>query len=280
MEHMEKQAETKKINTGKIGFILSLVILPALCLSFSSSLTLLLILISPILCLLLFISLIFSVHGLIKNRNRKLAITGILVNIFSIILLFFLFITFTPPGSMPYPLNIYKFKRSCPQATFWLDFDKEHVAEVQSLYTVIIAKYAAVSFHTNNSYNTENIIEYAEKNGWKHHCSFPLFEKDFQKFDSKTLDSDNEEEDLLMEVICYCIYQSLIILKEDCNVLVFDTDDPLGYPSYAFISKNNSEFIIFYQNPVLPDSHTDYFFTICEDLSKVRSKQEEQIYEN
>lgn len=209
---MEKQTETKKINTGKIGFVLSLALLAVSILLIIPPIFMIFVFVTilmpyVLLCPFILLTFFFLIHGLIKNRCRKLATTGLFSTLVAIVFLFITLITLTPAGSIPYPLNIYKLKRACPEASFWLDFDKENITGVQSLYTVIIVKHAAISFQTQNGfYNTENLIEYAEKNGWKHYCSFPLFEEDFRKFDSKLLDSDNEEENLLMEVLFYCIW--------------------------------------------------------------------------
>ncbi|MHC4883414.1 MAG: hypothetical protein ACYTCV_12615, partial [Planctomycetota bacterium] len=177
MEHTDNQTETKKINTGKIGLILTLVaplsiVVPPIILfiiPFPMA-GLVLFIIPPVLFLL---SFIYCVHGLIKKRSRKLATTGLVINALIIIILFFLLIILTPPGSIPYPLNIYKFKRACPEAAFWLDYDREHIEQVQS-QNVFFENIGTVQFITSsNTYTTQQIIQYAKANGWKHHASVP-----------------------------------------------------------------------------------------------------------
>lgn len=205
-----------------------------------------------------------------------LAIGCFLVNFLTIGVLFFVFLTFTPSGSIPPPLNIYKFKRACPEAAFWLDFGKFHTISIKSQNTILFNKLGAISLYTKDYpyYQPDTIIEYAEKNNWKYYCSFPLYQEDFDKFDTKAENIEIEDDDPLSEVLDL-LYRSPIILKQDCIVLVFETDSPLGYPSYIFISKDQQSLVIFYQNPVLPDSYTNYWFSICADLSKRRSEEME-----
>ena len=276
---------TKKTNTGKIGFILCCMVLCGLAICSPLITTPLTIVLLPIWLLIIFVSAIFCIYGLIKKRARKLAITALIANIVMAAILPVIFITYTPPGSIPPPLNEYKFKRACSEAAFWLDFDKYHIMSVKSLNTGIIQKFGAISFYTKDFpyYPVESVIEFSEKNGWKYYCSFPLFKEDFQKFDLKTLSIGNEEESALMEVLSYCVYQSPILSKQDCTVLVFETDSPLGYPSYIFLAKDDSNgdtLIVFYQNPVRPDGYSDHLFQICSDLSEIRSKEMEDSYEN
>jgi hypothetical protein len=174
-------------------------------------------------------------------------------------------------------------KRACPEAAFWLDFDKYHIMEVKSQYTVLFNKFGAVSFYRKDGpYQLEAIIEYAEKNGWKYFCSFPLHQEDFDRFETKASDIEIKDDDSLFEMMDL-LYQSPILPKEDCTVLVFETDSPLGYPSYAFLPRDNSNgstLVVFYQNPVLPDSYTDYWFKICKEISDIRTEGMESINEN
>lgn len=266
------------MNTGKIGLILSFIILViSLILFIDSVLFIFIFLLFPpiVLCLLILLSFLLCIYGIFANKGRKNASIGIVINIISIIVLIFNFITFTPPGSIPPGLNRYKFKKACPEAAFWLDFDKSHVIDVKSQNTVIINKFGAISFFTNDEpYQSETIIKYAEMNNWKYFCSFPLHKDDFTKFDTKSFNDNNEEDELLSELLLL-MYSSPIRLKNDCTVLVFKTDSPLGYPSYAFISKDNVELVIFYDNPVLPDGYTNYWFDICADLAEIRSEEME-----
>ena len=110
MEQMDNQTETKKISTGKIGLILTLLVPLSITLPLIISLIppmrivgLMLLFIPPI---LYFLSLIYCAHGFKKKRSRKLATTGLIIHLLIIVILFVLFIPLTPTGSMPYPLNI------------------------------------------------------------------------------------------------------------------------------------------------------------------------------
>ena len=168
MEDMRNQTETKKVSTGKIGFILafampfSVVALPVILLSIPFLMNIWVMLI--VLAVLFILSAIYCIHGLVRNRSRKLASAGLLINFIMPFLLFFTFITFTPPGSMPYPLNIYKFKRAL-ECNFWLDYDKEHMTDVQSQNTIIISKQGAIHFQDiPNTYKKDAVIKDAEDN--------------------------------------------------------------------------------------------------------------------
>jgi hypothetical protein len=246
MEHMDNQTETKKINTGKIGFILSLLIIPTLCLSAIPS-------------------LILCIHGLIKSRGRKYSTIGLLMNFITPVLLIFIFITFTPPGSMPYPLNIYKFKRAL-ECDFWLDYDKEHIIDVQSQNTVIISKQGAIHFQAApNTYQHDSVIKYAEDNGWKYHLSVKLTKEDFEKYEKENWDWD----------VINVLRPSPILLKKDCAVLVFETGHIHGMASYIMISKDLSEMIVFFYNARLPDPAMKFWISEgYKELNKIQSEQE------
>lgn len=275
MDNQLSTIESKKINTGKIGFILSLVSLAVS----------LLLLIQPIffifvflmlppltLCLLILFSFCFCLYALIRNRGRKLAAAGLFINITTIILLSFLFITFTPPGSMPYPLNICKFKRACPEAVFWLDFDKEHMDEVQSQYTVIINKFGAVSFYTKDSpfYQPKTIIEYAEENGWKYHFKIKLTQNDFENYHKNTF---SEFENLAVDCIWYIqsYTRKPFAFEEDCDVLIFETGNVHGIASYILISNDKSKMEVRFTSPALPDS--GYKFWVPDQFTELQQIQ-------
>ncbi len=252
---MNDQTETtkaKKTNTGKIGFILSLLTLPTLCLSAIPS-------------------LIFCVHGLIKSRGRKFSAIGLLINLIATVSLFFIFITFTTPGSMPYPLNVYKFKRAL-ECDFWLNYDKEHIIDVQSQNTIIISKQGAIHFQaTPNTYKTNSVIKYAEDHGWKYHLSVKLTKEDFEIYEKENWDWD----------VINLLRLSPILLKENCTVLVFETGHIHGMASYIMISEDLSEMVVFFYNARLPDPAMKFWISEgFKELNKIQSEQEEQPNEN
>ncbi len=276
---MNDQPETKKvkqINTGKIGFILSfaapvsIVASPIIILFLiPSSMPAWMLFLIP---LVLFpLSIFYCIHGLVKKKSPKLAITGLLINPLSIVILCFLFITFTPPGSMPYPLNIYKFKRAL-ECDFWLDYDREHIIDVQSQNTIILSKQGAIHFQaTPNTYDKNSVIKYAEDNGWKYHLSVKLTKEDFDKYE--TGDDNN-----LSSYVIFLLKPSPILLKQDCTLFVFETGNIHGMPSYIMISKDLSEMVVFFYNARLPDPAMKFW--IPEpfiELHEIQSQEKEDI---
>ena len=252
--YMENQTEAKKINTGKIGFILSLLILPTLCLSAIPSLS-------------------FCVHGLIKSRGRKLATIGLLINLIFLTLLFFIFITFSSPGSMPYPLNVYKFKRAL-ECDFWLDYDKDHIIDVQSQNTIILSKQGAIHFQSaSNTYQKDSVIKYAENNGWIYHLSVKLTKEDFENYEKETYDYY----DLSSHVI-WAMKPSPIILKKDCTLLAFETGHIHGMPSYIMISEDLSEMVVYFMNARYPDPASKFWIPeALTELYEIQLQEKESI---
>lgn len=277
-ESIDKTEKSASLRTGKVGFVLALISIVSLILFIVVEEMCFLIIFIPTFLILCGASLVLCSYGLFTNTDRKLAITGLSINGCAIVLFFFIFIGLTPPGSVPYPLSVYKLKRACPEAAFWHDFDYDHISRIKSQYTIIITKHAAISFLSEpNTYATEKIIHYAEKNGWEYKCILPLCKTDFDKYDSKTLNQNLEAEGLLAEVL-FWFYQSPIILKEDCDVLAFDSGSRLGYPAYAFISKDKSKLVIYYQDPILPDPASEFWLPLgYEDLCNLRLEEKREL---
>ena len=275
--------QRKKINTGKIGFVLSLALLAISILLFIPPIFMVFIyvtLLMPyvLLCPLILLILFFLVHGLIKKRSRILATAGSCIILTAIILLFSTLITLAPPGSMPYPLNIYKFKRACPKAAFWLDFDRGHIEQVQS-QNVFFENIGTVQFITSsNTYTTQQIVQYAKANGWKHHASIP--ESIFQAF----LDADEGDlydfsgDDLFFWYEIKSIYPLNFLIERNDTILIFETENYLGVASFAVLSGNKDSLRIYYNNPARPDPSKD--FSLPESFQKFNDPNNEEIHEN
>ena len=251
---MDNKVETKKMNTGKIGFILSLVLLAISFPLFNPIFLILFVsLVLPplLLCLLILLSFFFSAHGLIKKRSQKLAMTSLPINALNIVILFIFLISLTPPGSMPSPLNVYKFKRTCPNASFWLDFDKAKITKIQSQSLFIFGNVSTIHFRPlPDAYSKEKIIQYAKTNGWKYHLSIPA---------SKFLYIlEANEDDLSLKELEFKVNLtsinpiSMVIEKEDC-LQIFETGNYLGSPSFIVISQNSNSFKVYCNNPSRPD---------------------------
>lgn len=258
---MNQQITVNQTNTGKIGFMLTLaaplsVIMPFLILALIplSIFAWFLFLIPPVLFIL---SIIYCIHGLIRKRNRKLATTGLLINAIIVIFLFFLLITLTPPGSIPYPLNIYKFKRACPKAVFWLDFDRNNIELVQSQRLFIFGHVSTVHFASpSNTYTNQQIIQYAETTGWKYHLSIPA-----SKF-LYILEADENDlslKELEFKVNLTAMNPISMAIEKGDKLLVFETGNYLGCPSFIVIPQNRNNLKVYYNNPSRPDPRRDFW---------------------
>ncbi|MBL7214707.1 MAG: hypothetical protein ISS71_03400 [Phycisphaerae bacterium] len=260
---MNNQTETtkpKKANTGKIGFILtfaaplSMVVPLIIIFLIPSPVALLLFIAPPVLFLL---SVVYCTHGLFKKRSPKLATTGLIINALIIVILFLLLIGLTPPGTMPYPLNLYKFKRTCPKAAFWLDFNKEHIERIQSQYAFLILGSAGTIHFTSspNAYTTQQVIQYAEANGWKYHISIPASK--FQDFLNANED-DLSIEEFFFRYKITSIRPLTILMEPNDSVLIFETENYLGHPSLAVLSEKGDELRVYYNNQARPDPAEDF----------------------
>ncbi len=243
----------KKSKLGVIGLILSLTVLLSLGLTAIPT-------------------IIVCIVGLFKPRQRTLPCVGLVITLISLFSLMIIFITFLPPNWTPAFLNTYKYKRACPAAAFWLNYDNINITDVHCQNTIIIERYGAIKFKSQpGTYQQDDIIKYATNNGWIYHLSLPLYKKDFEKYDSNLINSENEE-DLDLGYVLDGLYQSPIILKDDCVILCFETESVLGYASFAIISKDKSTLLIYYTDPILPDSSSGFRLPYgFEELSKQRS---------
>ncbi|MHC4292586.1 MAG: hypothetical protein ACYTEU_14430 [Planctomycetota bacterium] len=283
MEQMEIQLETKKINTAKIGFVLSLALLAVSILLFIPSFFFIFVFVTflmpyVLLCPLILLTFCFLIHGLIKKRNQKLAITGVFCTLAATVLLFLTLITFTPPGSMPHPLNIYKFKRACPEAAFWLDYDKEHIINFKSLSAIVLAKFGTIYYSDQpDTYNETNIIDHAENNGWKYHFKIHLTKNDFENYHSNSF---SEFENLAVDCIWYikAYTREPFAFEQDCDVLIFETGNVHGIASYILIPNDKSKMEIRFTSPALPDPAMKFWvpdqFT---ELEKIQFPKKEDI---
>lgn len=225
---MEQNTTIKKSKLGLIGIILSITVF------FTLGLTAI-----P--------AIIICIIGLFKLRQRILPCLGLLITLISLFSLMIIFITFLPPNWTPTFLNTYKFKRAL-ECDFWLSYDKEHLIDIQSHNTYLFSKFGALHFKSSpNTYNKDNVIKYAENNGWKYHLSVTLTKEDYNNHD-KHFDDTN----VAMYVI-YVLTPSPILLKEDSIILAFETGNMHGMASYIMISQDEREMVVFYWNPRLPD---------------------------
>jgi hypothetical protein len=205
-------------------------------------------------------AIIICLIGLFKPRQRTLPCIGLLITLISLFSLMIIFITFLPHNMTPAFLNTYKFKRAL-ECDFWLSYDKEHLIDIQSHNTYLFSKFGALHFKSvPHTYDKDDVIKYAEKNGWKYHLSIMLTKEDFEKYDKKIyLDSERgNERDIYTMMAISRLEPSPILLKNDCNVLAFETGNVHGIASHIMISQDGSEMVVFYWNPRLPDGGSEF----------------------
>jgi hypothetical protein len=163
-------------------------------------------------------------------------------------------------GSIPYPLNLLKYRIVC-ESHFWLSFDKEHMIEAQSKRTLFLGG-SLGSIHLKaeqkDLYDPNQIISYAEKNGWIYGGKLRLAKEDFSKFFDKLTDENHDLFRAIHEITGYI--RSPLWIKENCTVLAFDTGQANGLPSYIMIKDDRSEVAVYANHGLYPDG--PYPFTL------------------
>lgn len=246
---MDQNTTTKKSKLGLVGLILSITVL------FTLGLTAI-----P--------AFLVCVFGLFKKTQRTLSCFGIVIIFIALFLLFINFIAMVPPEITPKVFNAYKFKKACSKAVFWLDYDREHIIELQSQKFLWLGCQGAIHYRSQpGTYPPKKVVEYAKQYGWTYHFPVTLYKTDFEKYDNNP---DTEEYGNIQEVI-HILSRSQMILKDDCIVLMFETGNFNGYASYIMISDKEDEMIVFYDNINTPDPPAKFWVLPCfEELSKER----------
>lgn len=198
-------------------------------------------------------ALIFCLIGIRRKQHKKLAVVG------SLICLCFLFLQIlfiTPIGSVPYPLNLLKYRIVC-KSHFWLGFDRRNIVEAQSQRTLfLIGSIGSIHFKAEQGdfYDPNQIISFAENNGWIYGGKFHLANEDFSKFlsDREKLADENFDLYRTIQEITGWI-RSPFWIKGNCTVLAFDAGNVHGLPSYVMIHDDGSEMAVYANHGVYPD---------------------------
>ena len=211
-------------------------------------------------------ALVFCLIGIRRKKHKKLAVAGLLI---CLCFLFLQILFITPMGSVPYPLNLLKYRIVC-ESHFWLGFDKEHTVEAQSRRTLFLAG-SLGSIHLNagqkDHYDPNQVTSYAEKNGWIYAGKIHLAKEDFSKFLADWEKLANENHDLyqaIHEITGYI--RSPLWIKDNCTVLAFDTGQGNGIPSYVIIHDDGSEIAVYANHGLYPDG--PYPFTLPQLFEK------------
>ena len=159
-------------------------------------------------------------------------------------------------GSVPYPLNLLKYRIVC-ESHFWLSFDKEHMVEAQSRRTLLLmGSLGSIHFKADQKdhYDPNQVVSYAQKNGWIYGGRIYLTKQDFSKFFSGWEKLADENFDLyrtIHEITGYI--RSPLWIKGNCTILAFYTGQPNGIPSYIMINDDGSEIAVYANHGVYPD---------------------------
>ena len=213
--------------------------------------------------LLLGFALFFCIIGISKEKKRKRAFAEMYVSIFfATVMLSFLYISFFPAGIVPRFLRAYKFKRSC-DCEFWLDYPEGKAVDIRSLYTFMFIRFGTVVYEGEpNSFESQEVIDFAESHGWKYHCYVDLKACDFADYKAGKLEDNYEDNYQLFEVFRYLTSYngSPLDFEEDCRILVFDGGSRIGIASFVLVSDDGSRMMIRYSDPLLPDGPVEGIF--------------------
>lgn len=221
--------------------------------------------------------IIFSIFGFRQKKQRIFAWLGLSIGIFcSFVVLPVRHITFIPGNSLPHALEDYKFRKACPKGCFWLDYDKGNIISMISRNTGILICFGEINYQGKpGSYLDEDIIQFAEKNGWKYHLTVSLTNEDFVKFFNRSFTKDDIIPDIIACLDDYC--PTPLWIKQDCNILVFETENSYGLPSFVMITKDGSKLSVRHGNPALPDgTHGFILYPGFYDLSETQKENQLQ----
>ena len=238
---MEKQQEQnlkseRKSAAGRIGFILALA--------------------SFITCGLTAVpGLIYSVIGFRRKGHRVLASIGLVISLIVICLLSLHIFRTTEPGSVPYPINLIKY-RLASKSHFWIDYDKTHIKGAKS-HNNFLWSFGTIHFDADKPgfYKFDDVVNYAKQHGWISRGKLKLAKEDILLY---LEDKDKlAEKDLKLLEIFYSLYSYSRLpfwIIDDVAVLGFDTGNIYGVPAYIMLSDDGSEMVVLVSQPIrVPD---------------------------
>lgn len=248
MPDENKSPILKKSKLGLIGFILAIVGY----IGFGA--------------LTLFPALIICIIAFFRKSNQILVVIGFLL------CSFWLTYLVEPDICFPNPYGVSKFAQNL-NVRFWLGFDPMHMKNAQGAYWFFGGSGGAIYFTSKSAtYNSQDIIKYAQNHGWKYKRENTLLATDFDKFvDSNnevpyldrddyfksTADYDDDEYESVEKLYklesekVYIIQNASMRsfpfwIRSDCDVLLFDTNNRTGALSSVFISKDGKSLAVYY----------------------------------
>jgi hypothetical protein len=207
-------------------------------------------------------ALIFCLIGITRKRHKKLAVAGLVI---CLCFLFLQILFISPMGSVPYPLNLLKYRIVC-ESHFWLGFDREHIDKaISRRMLLLIGSQGSILFKAGqkNFYDANQVISYAEKNGWIYGGKIHLTKEDCSKFLSDFDWEKLTEEDFDLYRTMHDITGRVSMpwwIRDNCTVLAFDTGNVHGQASGVMIRDDGSEMAVYANHGVYPDG--PYPFTL------------------
>jgi len=197
-------------------------------------------------------ALVFCLFGIRRKRHKKLAVAALVI---CLCFLFLHILFISPMGSVPYPLNLLKYRIVC-ESHFWLGFDREHMVKAQSRRAfLLIGSEGSMYFKAGQKdhYDPNQVISYAEKNGWIYRGKIHLTKEDFSKFFAGWEKSVNENPDLYQAIHEITDYiRSPLWIKDNCTVFGFETGQLDGMPSYVMMHDDGSEMAVYANHQFFP----------------------------
>ncbi|OHB53765.1 MAG: hypothetical protein A2Y12_19300 [Planctomycetes bacterium GWF2_42_9] len=196
--------------------------------------------------------------GIIRKSYRKLSIAGVVLCILGFVLLS----VWTPPGSVPYPLSVFKYSLNAP--SFWLLYRPFDTKKACSQYWLFGGAGGSLYYvaDKNKPFEKENVINFAEKHKWHftEEIAVPketilrLIDKnqnlvlpdiDFY-FEDKNEDAAIQEFEFDKKVVNLTMKGFPFWIKEDCIILCFDTGNVIKAQSVIVIDKNKTTMAVYY----------------------------------
>lgn len=199
-------------------------------------------------------ALILSLIGIRRRKHRMFAVTSLVL---SLGFLFLQILFITPMGVVPRPLNLLKYWMVC-ESRFWLNFDRKHIVGARSERTLLLlGSLGSIHFKAAqaNTYDPNQVISFARRNGWTYGGKVHLTTEDFSMFlttPDKLLEEDLDLWQTMWEVVG-CDIRRPLWITDDCTVLAFDTGMGNGLPSYVMVNDQGSEVTVYANQGVYPD---------------------------
>lgn len=180
----------------------------------------------------------FSIIGLYRKGHRVFASFGLAISLMWLCLLSQIFISFSPPGLVPQPLQ----KLIYSPGGFWQDYDSSGLVDSNFHGGSIFGGSGWLYFKSDSpgTYTIEDAISFAEKNGWIYAGKTTLQTQIFSdNFKDGRIDWENDFVWSQWDFFMYIIYFHQIPFKiqRDCTIAAFEASKP----HYVMVSSDGKE---------------------------------------